>query len=65
MQMVRMEIYNTWGNLIYVEENANLVGWNGFVKNKQAENGNYLYKISAISDINEEIALEAMFTLIR
>jgi len=65
MQLVRMEIYNTWGNLIYVEENANLVGWNGLVKNKQAENGNYLYKISAISIINEEIALEAMFTLIR
>ncbi len=65
MQLVRMEIYNTWGNLIYVEENANLVGWNGSVKNKQAENGNYLYKISAISNINEKIALEAMFTLIR
>jgi gliding motility-associated-like protein len=65
MQLVRMEIYNTWGNLIYAEENANLVGWNGLVKNKQAENGNYLYKISAISIINEEIALEAMFTLIR
>jgi len=65
MRQVRMEIYNTWGNLIYVEENTDLTGWNGLVKNKQAENGNYLYKISAISIINEQIALEAMFTLIR
>jgi gliding motility-associated-like protein len=65
MLSVRMEIYNTWGNLIYVEENSNLTGWNGFVKGKQAENGNYLYKISALSNLNEEIVLEAMFTLIR
>lgn len=65
MQLVRMEIYNTWGNLIYVEENTNLVGWNGLVKNKQAENGNYLYKISAVSTLNEKIDLEDLFTLIR
>lgn len=65
MQLVRMEIYNTWGILIFVEENANLAGWNGFIKNKNAENGNYLYKISAISILNEEIIREGLFTLIR
>ena len=65
MQSVRMEIYNTWGNLIYVEENAKLTGWGGLVKGKQAENGNYLYKITALSNTNEQIALEDMFTLIR
>lgn len=65
MQWVRMEIYNTWGNLIYAEENMDLMGWNGLVKGKQAENGNYLYKITALSNTNEQIALEDMFTLIR
>ena len=65
MQLVRMEIYNTWGILIFVEENSDLVGWNGFIKNKKAENGNYLYKISALSTLNEEILREGLFTLIR
>jgi len=65
MKIVRLEIYNTWGNLIYVEENEVLLGWDGKVKNKNAENGNYLYKISAISINDEEIKLEDMFTLIR
>ena len=65
MQIVRMEIYNTWGNLIYVEENENLKGWNGFVQNKPAENGNYLYKISAMTNQKEAVFKEDMFTLIR
>ncbi len=65
MKMVRMEIYNTWGNLIYAEENQDLNGWNGFVQNKPAENGNYLYKISALTNQKEEVFVEDMFTLIR
>lgn len=65
MRIVRMEIYNTWGNLIYAEENENLNGWNGFVQNKPAENGNYLYKISALTNLNEEVFEEDIFTLIR
>lgn len=65
MRIVRMEIYNTWGNLIYAEENEDLKGWNGFVQNKPAENGNYLYKISALTNLDEEILEEDIFSLIR
>jgi len=65
MRLVRLEVYNTWGNLIYVEESEIILGWDGMVNNKNAENGNYLYKISAITINNEKIKVEGMFTLIR
>lgn len=65
MQSVLLEIYDTWGNLIYVEKGQNLSGWNGTLNNKTIENGNYLYKIEAITNKNEKVFREGLFTLIK
>ena len=42
-----MEVYDTWGGMVYWEEGNILEGWNGLIKNKEAENGNYFYRIIA------------------
>ena len=39
-----MSIYDTFGSLIYYENNLELNGWDGTLNGKLAENGNYMYK---------------------
>lgn len=40
-----MDIYDTWGSLIFSETGTTLRGWDGTVNGKDAENGNYYYKM--------------------
>ena len=65
MEKVQLAIYDTWGNLIYFEEGVDLNGWDGSIKGKNAENGNYLYTISAFSINDKKIELKGLFTLIK
>ncbi|VAV85080.1 hypothetical protein MNBD_BACTEROID02-49, partial [hydrothermal vent metagenome] len=65
MTKVLLAVYDTWSNLIYFEENNVLVGWDGSIKGKDAENGNYLYNISAFPIDGEKIELNGLFTLIK
>lgn len=44
---VRLDVYDTWGSLIYSEIGDVLVGWDGTIKGIEAENGNYYCKVSA------------------
>ena len=61
---IRLQIFDTWGNLLFLEDGIDLTGWNGQIKNAMAENGNYLYKIKATSE-DAVIEKEGLFTLIR
>ena len=65
MSNVALSVYDTWGNLIYTESAKTLKGWDGNIGNKAAENGNYLYRILATSQLQEEIKEEGIFTLIK
>lgn len=65
MSNVRLEIYDTWGNLIYFEEGQNLTGWDGTIKGKNAENGNFLYQVTAISLDEQSTISSGMLTLIK
>lgn len=65
MNNVLLAIYDTWSNLIYYEESNLLIGWDGNINGKNAENGNYLYKISAYPIEGEKIELNGLFTLIK
>ncbi|MFD0778682.1 gliding motility-associated C-terminal domain-containing protein [Flavobacterium myungsuense] len=47
LKNVRLDVYDTWGSLIYSETGDVLRGWDATIKGKSAENGNYNCKVSA------------------
>lgn len=47
LKNVRLDVYDTWGSLIYSESGDVLRGWDGKIKSSNAENGNYYCKVSA------------------
>ena len=65
MESVRMAIFDTWSNMIYLETGLEIRGWDGMINGKYAENGNYLYVISAKSIEGEKTEYKGLFTLIR
>ena len=46
LKNVHLDIYDTWGSLIYSETGDVLRGWDGKIKGINAENGNYYCKVS-------------------
>ena len=46
LKNVHLDIYDTWGSLIYSEVGDVIVGWNGKIKGINSENGNYYAKVS-------------------
>jgi len=46
LKNVSLDIYDTWGSLIYSETGEILRGWDGKIKGQNAENGNYYCKVS-------------------
>ena len=44
---INMSIYDTFGSLIYYENNIDLQGWDGTLGWEKAENGNYLIVVKA------------------
>ena len=62
---IEMSIYDTFGSLIYYENNLELNGWDGTLDGKSAENGNYLIVVNGTTIYNEEINLRGVFVLLR
>ena len=62
---INMSVYDTFGSLIYYENNINLQGWNGLLDGKQAENGNYLIVVNGTTVFGEAINLKGVFVLLR
>ena len=62
---IEMFIYDTFGSLIYYENNTELTGWNGILEGREAENGNYLMVVKGISIYQQEINRQGVFTLLR
>ena len=62
---LELRIFDTWGSQIYFESGDNISGWNGILKNKLAENGNYYYTFKAKTSYGEIIIQDGPFTLIR
>jgi gliding motility-associated-like protein len=46
LKNVHLDVYDTWGSLIYSETGDVLRGWDGKLKGINAENGNYYCKVS-------------------
>jgi gliding motility-associated-like protein len=62
---INMSVYDTFGSLLYYENNIELQGWNGFLDGKKAENGNYLIVVNGTTIFGEEINLNGVFVLLR
>jgi len=65
MQKVQMSIYDTWGALVYFEEGTDLEGWNGFIRDLPAENGNYIMYVKGFPFNGNEIIKSTPITLIK
>ena len=65
LKKVRMDIYDTWGSLVYSEEGETLKGWDGKIKGVQAENGNYFCKVQSETFYNLSLETAQPFTLIK
>ncbi len=46
LKKVHLDIYDTWGSIIYSETGDVLKGWDGKIKVSNAENGNYYCRVS-------------------
>ncbi|MAV00037.1 MAG: hypothetical protein CMC37_00405, partial [Flavobacteriaceae bacterium] len=62
---IEMYIYDTFGSLIYYENNAELIGWDGILEGRKAENGNYLMVVKGVTIYQENINRQGVFTLLR
>ncbi len=65
LKSLQLNIYDSWGNLIYFEEGDNLAGWNGMINNIPAENGNYFYKLTAYTFFGKKIEQNGVFVLLK
>lgn len=65
LKSIDLNVYDTWGELIYFEKGETLRGWDGKIKGKESENGNYYFKVSGLTFYGATINLNGPFTLIK
>lgn len=65
LKEVQLDIYDTWGSLIYTEKGDVLVGWDGKIKGFNAENGNYYSKVTAETFYGTIVNENQTFVLIK
>ncbi|WP_281336478.1 PKD domain-containing protein [Flavobacterium eburneipallidum] len=65
LKSIDLNVYDTWGELIYSEKGETLRGWDGKIKGKESENGNYYFKVSGVTFYGATINLNGPFTLIK
>ncbi len=65
LKSIYLSIYDTWGELIYSENGDVLHGWDGKIKGKEAENGNFYYKVRGITFYGDVINESNPFILIK
>ncbi len=65
LEAISIEVYDTWGNVIYSEKEATIVGWDGKINGVPAENGNYYYKVTGTTFYGAVIEKSGPFTLIK
>jgi gliding motility-associated-like protein len=62
---IQMAIYDTWGTQVYSEDGLNLKGWDGLIRGKPAENGNYVMFVKGITFYQKEISESSPVTLLK
>ncbi len=62
---MKLDIYDTWGSLIYSEEGESIRGWDGKLNDQEAENGNYYFNFSGETFYGEIIKEQGAFVYIK
>lgn len=62
---IELNVYDTWGSLIYSEKGEVIRGWNGYIQDIPSENGNYYYRINAETFYGQFVNFEGPFALIK
>ncbi|WP_422104150.1 PKD domain-containing protein [Winogradskyella sp.] len=65
LNSLELNIYDTWGSLIYTEDDENFSGWDGKINDEIAENGNYYYTFSAKTFYGKTITAQGAFVFIK
>ncbi|HWR94320.1 MAG TPA: PKD domain-containing protein [Flavobacterium sp.] len=65
LKNVRMDVYDTWGSLIYSENGDSLRGWDGSIKGTLSENGNFNCIVSGETFYGEVIKETTTFVLLK
>jgi gliding motility-associated-like protein len=65
MDKMEMSVYDTWGSLLYFEEDTDLKGWDGTINGKEAENGNYIIVVRATTFAGKDLFINGPVTLIK
>ncbi len=65
IQDYRMEVYNRWGEMLFVSEDAK-IGWDGTYQGKVCQQGQYIYKVTALGlDGITSFNIEGVLILLR
>ena len=62
---IHLEVYDTWGSLIYSETADVLKGWDGTIKGRAAENGNYFCTVKANTFYGATVTGSSPFVLLK
>ena len=65
LEDITITVFDSWGGVIYTETGKNISGWNGKIKDVDAQNGNYYYKLTAKTFYNHTVTEKGAFTLIK
>ena len=65
LNTMELNIYDTWGSLIYTEANEDIQGWDGTVNGEPAENGNFYYTFTAKTFYGSKIKENGAFVSIK
>ena len=65
LKNVRLDVYDTWGSLIYSEIGTVLRGWDAKIKASNAENGNYYCRVSGETFYETTITENQPFVLLK
>ncbi|MGB5943181.1 MAG: PKD domain-containing protein [Leeuwenhoekiella sp.] len=64
LEEITLSIYDTWGNMLFTEKGQTLEGWDGMVRGRLGENGNYHYRIFGTTFYDKEISQQGTLILI-
>ncbi len=64
-RLVRLEVYNRWGEILYSTNDKNSKGWDGKYKGVPQEVGTYMYSIIADCGGKQNVQLKGDVSLIR
>lgn len=65
LKSIELDVFDTWGTLVYAEKGEVIKGWNGYIKGNASENGNFYYRVKAETFYGEIVEYNGPFVLIK